>query len=130
MSILFITHDLGVIAEMCDQVAVMYLGKIVEAGPVDEIFYSPAHPYTRGLLKSIPKIGARAKDKLESIEGTVPVPMGLPERCGFYDRCSEAIAGLCDRHAVPEAEIGTGHRVRCFLHEEVVKTHQEALGSG
>jgi peptide/nickel transport system ATP-binding protein len=125
MSILFITHDLGVIAEMCDEVAVMYLGKIVESGPVDDIFYDSRHPYTAGLMRSIPKIGARAKEKLDSIEGVVPVPLDLPVRCGFYDRCDRAIAGLCDSHSVPAAEVSPAHRVRCFLYEEVVRAHEE-----
>lgn len=126
MSILFITHDLGVVAEMCDDVAVMYLGKIVEQSSADDIFYKPLHPYTKGLLRSIPKIGSRAKEKLASIEGNVPVPLNLPLKCGFCDRCSEAIPGLCDTHDVPIAEIRSGQKVRCFLYPEVVQTHQNS----
>ncbi len=129
MSILYITHDLGVIAEMCNDVAVMYLGKIVELAGADDIFHDPRHPYTTGLLKSIPRIGSRDKGKLASIEGTVPVPLDLPPRCGFFDRCPLMIKGLCDREAVPMAEVAPGHRVRCFLCPEVVAARDAARGS-
>jgi peptide/nickel transport system ATP-binding protein len=125
MGILFITHDLGVVAEMCDDVAVMYLGKIVEHGSVDEIFHDPKHPYTQGLLKSIPKIGANKKEKLASIEGHVPVPIDLPPMCGFYDRCVDRIEGLCNCNSVPEAEVSSGHSVRCFLYDEVKEIYHK-----
>jgi len=125
MAILFITHDLGVVAEMCDDVAVMYLGKIVEKGSADEIFYNPLHPYTKGLLKSIPKIGKDKKTRLESIEGTVPVPLDLDPQCGFCDRCTEKIEGLCDINDVPLVEITPGHLVRCFRYEEVLETFEQ-----
>ena len=128
MSILFITHDLGVVAEMCDHVCVMYLGKIVEQAPVDDIFHKPAHPYTLGLLKSIPKIGHKNDEPLESIEGVVPVPLDLPSMCGFCDRCDKKIEGLCDRYEVPMAEIGPGHFVRCFLFPEVMALHNARQG--
>jgi peptide/nickel transport system ATP-binding protein len=126
MSILFITHDLGVIAEMCDDVAVMYLGKIVESGSVDAIFYDPKHPYTSGLLRSIPKIGTRTKEKLDSIEGTVPLPMDMPPRCGFYDRCGNMIPGLCDSFEVPLVNLAPEHAVRCFLYPEAVDAHERS----
>ena len=118
-SILFITHDLSVVAEMCDDVAVMYLGRIVEYTSVENIFYHPLHPYTIGLLKSIPKIGKEAKNKLASIEGTVPVPINLPPQCGFVERCEKAIPGICDKYTPPLVEIQKGHSVRCFLFPEV-----------
>ena len=124
MSILFITHDLGVIAEMCDEVAVMYLGKIVESGDADTIYYDPKHPYTQGLLKSIPKIGTRTKEKLDSIEGVVPLPLDTPPRCGFFDRCTSMIPGLCDCCDVPIVDLKPGHSVRCFLYPEVVAAHE------
>ena len=124
MAILFITHDLGVVAEMCDEVAVMYLGRIVEKGSADEIFYNPLHPYTKGLLRSIPRIGKDKKARLESIEGNVPVPLDLDPRCGFCDRCSEKMADLCDREDVPLVEITPGHMVRCFRYEKVLKTFE------
>ena len=123
MSILFITHDLGVVAEMCDHVCVMYLGKIVEQAPVDDIFHNPAHPYTRGLLKSIPKIGRKSEEPLESIEGVVPIPLEPPPMCGFCGRCGSKIEGLCDSSDVPMAEIAPGHFVRCFLYPEVMEQY-------
>jgi oligopeptide/dipeptide ABC transporter ATP-binding protein len=117
MAVLYITHDLGVIAEMCHRVVVMYLGKIVEYGYVRDIFYRPLHPYTMRLLKSRPNLVKGARERLESIKGNVPVPLDPPPQCGFYDRCSEAIGGYCNK-AVPElAEKEDGHWVRCFLYE-------------
>jgi len=126
MSILYITHDLGVIAEICDEVAVMYLGRIVERAAAVPLFADPRHPYTQGLLRSIPKIDARERERLASIEGVVPTPLDLPPRCGFCDRCDRAIPGLCDRRDVPMAEVAPGHAVRCFLFPQCV----EALGAG
>jgi len=121
MSMLFITHDLGVIAEIADRVAVMYLGKIVETGTVEQIFDDPLHPYTRKLLKSIPKLGEKRRGPLEAIEGTVPLPMNLPRQCPFVDRCSDAMPGVCDV-AMPELTEGTGqHPVRCFLHHREIE---------
>ena len=114
MSILFITHDLGTVARMCDRVAVMYLGKIVETAPAVEIFKNPQHPYTRGLIGSVHKIGTKGQDKLFSIEGTVPVAMNLPKRCGFYDRCDKRIEGVCDIQEPELVDSGDNHRVACF----------------
>jgi len=121
MSILYITHDLGVIAEICDEVAVMYLGKIVARSDAVPLFADPLHPYTRGLLRSIPKIDAKEREHLASIEGTVPLPLDLPPRCGFCDRCEAAIPDLCDSRDVPMAEVKPGHAVRCFLHPQCVE---------
>ncbi|MBZ0302705.1 MAG: ABC transporter ATP-binding protein [Anaerolineae bacterium] len=117
MSIIFITHDLGVIANMADDVAVMYLGRVVEFGSVRQIFRNPQHPYTRALMKSIPKIGEERGAKLASIQGTVPVPLDPPRRCGFADRCPEFIAGRCDVDVPPLIETEPGHQVRCVLYE-------------
>jgi peptide/nickel transport system ATP-binding protein len=115
MAVLYITHDLGVIAEMCHRVAVMYLGRIVEYGSARDIFYRPLHPYTVRLLKSRPKLIKGVRERLQSIKGNVPVPLDPPPQCGFYDRCSEAIGGHCNT-AVPElAEREDGHWVRCFI---------------
>lgn len=114
MSILFITHDLGTVARMCDRVAVMYLGKIVETAPAVEIFKNPQHPYTRGLIGSVHKIGTKGQDRLFSIEGTVPVAMNLPKRCGFYDRCDKRIEGVCDVQEPELVDSGDNHRVACF----------------
>ena len=116
MAMLYITHDLGVIAEICHRVAVMYLGKIVEYGSVRDIFYHPLHPYTVRLLKSRPTLRLAPGQRLESIHGNVPIPLDPPARCGFLERCPEAMLGRCDA-AVPElVELAPNHWVRCFLY--------------
>ena len=118
MGIICITHNLGVIAEIADTVAVMYLGRIVEHGTAEEVFHNPLHPYTRRLLKSIPKLGKKAGTRLETIKGTVPIPLNRPAReCGFVTRCSEAMAGTCDVKTPALVQIA-GHDVRCFLHSD------------
>ncbi|WP_026672700.1 ABC transporter ATP-binding protein [Alkalihalobacterium bogoriense] len=116
MSILFITHDLGIVAEMCDDVAVMYLGQIVEKAPVRDIFKNPKHPYTKGLLHSIPTLGQK-NERLASIEGTVPLAINMPEMCGFYDRCSERIEGVCNQAYPAPISMTENHSVRCFLYD-------------
>ena len=113
-AILFITHDLGVVAKMCDRVAVMYLGKIVESADAREIYANPQHPYTRGLIGSVHKIGSKKEDRLFSIEGTVPLAMNLPKACGFYDRCDARIEGLCDKAEPELVEVAPGHKIACF----------------
>ena len=114
MAILFITHDLGVVAKMCDRVAVMYLGKVVESGSAQTIYADPEHPYTRGLIGSVHKIGGKKDERLFSIEGTVPLAMNLPRACGFYDRCDARIEGLCDKADPELVEIAPGHSIACF----------------
>jgi peptide/nickel transport system ATP-binding protein len=116
-SVIFITHDLGVIAEMSDEVAVMYLGKVVEYTDVDTLFYGALHPYTQALLNSIPSV-TKQSDRLDSIEGTVPYPMNLPKGCGFYSRCKRAQDGVCNVEDVPMIKIKDGHYVRCLLVEK------------
>lgn len=116
MSVLYITHDLGVIAEISDRVSVMYLGRIVESAETVAIFEKPLHPYTARLLKSIPKVGRKARVRLDAIEGTVPIPLDPPWECGFHSRCPEAIDGTCDREVPALMEVEEGHFVRCFLH--------------
>lgn len=113
-SVIFITHDLGVIAEMSDDVAVMYLGKVMEYTDVDTLFHGALHPYTIALLQSIPSITKEAKTDLEVIEGTVPFPMNLPKGCGFYSRCKRAKDGLCNVNDIPLVEVEEGHFVRCI----------------
>ena len=117
-AIMMITHDLGVIAEIAERILVMYAGKVVESGPTDVIFEDPKHPYTQGLLKSIPKLGERAKHgrkQLQEITGIVPSLYDLPDGCRFYPRCPQAM-GVCNQ-SVPELiEIGESHRVRCYLY--------------
>ena len=117
MAVLYITHDLGIIAEICDEVAVMYLGRIVETGSVRDIFHNPLHPYTRRLLAATPRIGQRSA-RLQTIEGTVPIPVGLPIACGFHSRCPERIPGECDVAVPALVEIEENHYVRCFLHDQ------------
>jgi peptide/nickel transport system ATP-binding protein len=114
MSMIFITHDLGVIAEMADEVAVMYLGKVVELADVDTIFHGPRHPYTVELLRSLPEIGRDPRTPLLTIEGTVPVPINLPQGCGFYSRCRRGIDGQCNAENPPLLEVEDGHFIRCF----------------
>lgn len=114
MSILFITHDLGTVAKMCDRVAVMYLGKIVETAPVNEIYKYPLHPYTQGLINSVHKIGTKKVEKLFSIEGTVPLALNLPPGCGFYERCHKRIEGLCNVKEPEITDIGNNHQIACF----------------
>ncbi|WP_043932972.1 ABC transporter ATP-binding protein [Bacillus sp. EB01] len=115
-TIILITHDLGVVAEVCERVIVMYAGQIVEQGDVRKILKDPQHPYTKGLLKSVPNIREK-KDWLYSIPGSVPAPGTIVKGCRFADRCSEAF-GPC-RDAVPELYQSEkdGHEVRCFLHK-------------
>jgi peptide/nickel transport system ATP-binding protein len=118
MGIVLITHNLGVVAEMCDEVVVMYLGRVVERGPVDAIFHSPRHPYTQALLRSIPSIQAQVRTKLPTIAGSIPHPHNRPAGCPFHPRCVEWIRGTCERHE-PEllpVEGERGVEVSCFLH--------------
>ncbi|HEY2992512.1 MAG TPA: ABC transporter ATP-binding protein [Methylomirabilota bacterium] len=116
MAIMLITHDLGVIAEMATEVAVMYLGRVVEQAPVDAIFYDPRHPYTRALLRSIPRIRRRARERLTPIAGAVPHPYNRPTGCPFHPRCAEFMAGRCDREAPVLKPVGDRHAVSCFLY--------------
>ena len=116
MAILYITHDLGVIANMADDIVIMYAGKVVEEGPVGEIFENPCHPYTRGLLGSIPSERAiREKSKLTEIPGMVPSLLDLPAGCIFQPRCPRK-SGLCDGDYPPFFEPSAGHRVACWLY--------------
>ena len=111
VSVVLITHDLGVVAEMADRVVVMYAGQVVESAGVEELFAAPRHPYTKGLLASMPTSGGRGR--LEAIPGTVPDPLHLPSGCRFRDRCREAIAD-CAGIDPPLRDIGDGRRVACL----------------
>jgi len=115
-AIMFITHDLGVVAEMCDRVIVMYAGEIIEEGPVDEIFNHPSHPYTQGLLHSIPNLDVEER-RLQSIPGTVPTPERMPQGCRFAPRCSFATE-KCHRIKPAFEIINENHKARCWLHSE------------
>ena len=121
MTTIFITHNLGVVAQMCDFVAVMYLGRIVEQAPVVNLFKDPRHPYTQALLQSIPRIGAAHKTKLHPIRGMVPDPYSIVKGCSFHPRCSQFKAGICDMHVPAINKIGPEHEVRCFLYSEKVE---------
>lgn len=117
-AIMLITHDLGVIAEIAQRIVVMYAGKVVEEGQILAIFEDPRHPYTRGLLKSIPKLGERSRygrQRLKEIPGIVPSLYELPPGCSFYPRCPEAMA-ICQEKAPELTELGGIHRVRCWLY--------------
>jgi peptide/nickel transport system ATP-binding protein len=116
MAIMYITHNLGVVAEMAEEVIVMYLGKIVERADVDTIYHNPQHPYTRNLLLSIPRLGQKTGRRLQAIKGMVPDPFNLPQGCSFHTRCPDFMPGVCDAALPPEVEISTEHRVLCHLH--------------
>lgn len=120
-SIILITHDLGIIAEMCDEVNVMYAGQIVEQGSVFDLFDRPSHPYTRGLLASIPKATQpRVEGRMPSIPGMVPNLQHLPPGCRFNPRCADVMP-ICHRAEPTLDEIGDGHRARCWLHAEAAQ---------
>lgn len=112
LSLVLITHDLGVIAHMVDEVFVMYLGRIVERGPVRDIYKNPLHPYTRDLLRSIPRPGA-GKEEISSIKGSVPDSYTLPSGCSFHPRCSDFSGATCRKKIPVEKEIEAGHYVSC-----------------
>jgi len=115
-AILFITHDLGVIANMADDVVVMYLGRIVEGAPVRDIFHDPKHPYTQGLMNSIPSLTSTRKERLTPIEGIVPDSFEVPQGCGFEPRCPHAME-IC-RNQIPQLkEVAPGHLAACWLFE-------------
>jgi peptide/nickel transport system ATP-binding protein len=116
MAIMFITHNLGVIAEIANDIVVMYMGKEVERADTIEIFENPKHPYTKALLGSIPQIGEK-KDQLETIEGMVPSPFNLPSGCVFHPRCPAYMPGQCDRVYPGYAEVEDGHWARCLLYD-------------
>ena len=116
MAILFITHDLGVIAQVADRVAVMYLGGIVESGPVAEVLRSPSHPYTKGLINALPKIDA-LDEPLTPIPGDIPSPLERPPGCVFHTRCPEVIADRCNATVPTRTEVAKGHDAWCFALE-------------
>ena len=117
MAIIFITHDLGVIAQMANDVVVMYLGRVVEQGPVDTIFHSPKHPYTRALLRSIPSIVGETQVALPTIAGTLPHPFNRPTGCPFHPRCDETLGAVCSTRVPNVHTFDNGQAVSCFLHQ-------------
>jgi peptide/nickel transport system ATP-binding protein len=126
MSILFITHNLGVIAQMADAVAVMYLGRIVERAPVTALFGSPKHPYTRALLNSIPRFGSRHKKRLHVIAGSVPGSYTQIPGCSFHPRCPQAIPGLCNVQSPTLQPVDETSDVSCFLHHSAERVDAAA----
>ena len=117
-AIIFITHDLGVIAQMADYVTVMYLGLVVEQAPVDDIFHNSKHPYTQALLESIPTVNMTPRMSLPTISGAIPHPFNKPKGCPFHPRCSKAIAGKCDAHIPKLKPISEKQAVSCFLYHD------------
>jgi oligopeptide/dipeptide ABC transporter ATP-binding protein len=120
-AIIFITHDLGVIAQMANYVVVMYLGRIMEEGPVDAIFHAPLHPYTKALLRSIPSLNSETRTPLPVIAGTLPHPFNRPAGCPFHPRCEDMLGERC-ASAVPALQTLQPRRaVGCFLHSDVAE---------
>ncbi len=131
LAVLLITHDLGVVAEVADRVCVMYTGRIVEESGVDEIFERPKHPYTQGLLRSVPKlrgIGEAKEGRLSTIEGTVPSPTNLPAGCHFAPRC-EFRMERCTHDPLPLYEVGNDVKVRCVLYDETITDGEKSFSA-
>ena len=128
LALVFITHNLGIVAKMCDQVAVMYAGRVVEAGPVGQIFDAPAHPYTRALLEAIPRMGD-SRERLTAIDGQPPDLAAMPAGCAFHPRCPLAIA-RCREEAPGVTTVAAGHVVRCWLSEPAVVPDSRRRGAG
>jgi peptide/nickel transport system ATP-binding protein len=129
MTIMFITHDLGVVAEIADDVVVMYLGKVVESGDVNTIFHNPQHPYTRELLQSIPKLGSSDRGRLQPIQGMVPHPFARPKGCSFHPRCKSFMPGVCDQIEPPAVTLSEDSSVRCLLYGGVERDQETNLSS-
>ena len=127
MAIMLITHNLGVIAEMADDVVVMYLGRVVEQGPVDDIFHNPLHPYTRALLQSIPKIDSQPRVKLPTISGSIPHPYNRPGGCPFHPRCESFKKGRCGSAEPVLTQVNEHQKVSCFLFDDVAPPNGGAV---
>ena len=121
-AVIFITHDLGVIAQIAREVVVMYLGRVMEQGPVDAIFHQAKHPYTRALLRSIPSLQATPRVPLPIITGSLPHPFNRPRGCPFHPRCSEAMPGVCDERVPALRPVGEQQQASCFLYHDVEAT--------
>ena len=115
MAIMLITHDMGVIAEMADQIVFVYLGSVVEEGPVEAVFGASKHPYTQSLLRSISSIHSTPKVQLPTITGTIPHPYNRPSGCPFHPRCPDSVEGICDLHEPRLTRVEEGHQVSCIL---------------
>lgn len=124
MAVIYITHNLAVVAEAVDRVYVMYLGKVVESAPTKRLFANPLMPYTRLLLRSIPRPGVQI-ERLEVIKGSVPTPIDPPWQCPFFNRCPDAMPGTCDQAMPALVEYEPGHYARCFLHSDATEPEDE-----
>ena len=118
LSLIFITHDLAILSELADDILIMYMGKEVEYGPIKKIYKNPLHPYTMGLLFSIPILGKGREQNLSSIPGSVPNPYELPNGCLFHPRCEQKILGLCEKEKPPLYHLDEDRSVRCFLYKD------------
>lgn len=127
MAVLLITHDLGVVAEAADRVVVMYCGKVVEQAEVKALFKNPMHPYTLGLLKSIPRLDDNGEERLYMIRGMVPNPLNMPKGCPFSDRCDKCME-RCTQH-MPALTEHDGHKVRCFLYSDEIEEDKGVTGT-
>src|SRR5262245_32364091 len=121
MAIMLITHNLGVVAEMADDVVVMYLGRVVEEGSVDDVFHNPKHPYTKALLQSIPSIESTPRVKLPTISGSIPHPFNRPPGCPFHPRCASFMPGRCDKDVPALQPVGHGQKASCLLYAAEVR---------
>jgi peptide/nickel transport system ATP-binding protein len=117
-AIIFITHDLGVIAQMARFVMVMYLGLVMEQGPVDDIFHAAKHPYTQALLRSIPSVSSQPRVSLPTISGSIPHPFNKPAGCPFHPRCTKRMPGTCDARTPVLQAVGDRQQVSCFLYHD------------
>jgi oligopeptide/dipeptide ABC transporter ATP-binding protein len=120
-AIIFITHDLGVIAQIASYVVVMYLGRVMEQGPVNDIFLAPKHPYTQALLRSIPSVDSAPRVKLPTISGSIPHPFNRPTGCPFYPRCEAFKAGVCDERIPILQPVGENQFASCFLYSDAAE---------
>ena len=127
VSLIIITHNLGILARYADRVNIMYAGKIVEWGTAIDIYSNPSHPYTLGLLKSVPRLDLPRKDRLDPIEGQPPDPMNLPEGCSFRERCPYAI-DICAEEVPPPRMVSQGHYSACFVAETLASPGKEEGG--
>jgi peptide/nickel transport system ATP-binding protein len=116
LAYLFITHNLSVVSYLADEVAVMYLGKIVESGPVQQVLEDPLHPYTQALLSAVPQTDPKTKRAVIRLEGDIPSPVNPPEGCHFHPRCIH-VRPECKQSYPPTTEKGESHTVRCYLHK-------------
>jgi oligopeptide/dipeptide ABC transporter ATP-binding protein len=129
---MFITHSMGVVAQLCDEVMVMYLGRVVERASVDEIFYNPKHPYTKALLRSIPRIGAASRQPLEVIKGSIPDPYSSVSGCPFHPRCPSYLGDVC-KDVIPVETVLAGpslHATRCHLYSDQQPTVAQPASTG